>query len=55
MKQPDEIKIAWAIWILLSHLNEILWDRYEEEFLEIIADPREMQQIDQLVGNLKAF
>lgn len=52
MKEPDEIKIAWVIWTLLSFLNDILWDRYEQEFLQLSADTRNLQQLDWLVAYL---
>ena len=35
MKNQKEIQIAFEIWNLTNKLNELLWDRYEEEFLEI--------------------
>ena len=53
MKQADEIKIAWLIWTLLSFLNDILWDRYEQEFFQLSADSRKLQQLDWLVAHLK--
>ena len=30
-----EVKRAWAIWNLLDELQERLWMRYENEFLEL--------------------
>jgi hypothetical protein len=35
MKDRKEIQIAFEIWNLTNKLNNLLWDRYEEEFLEI--------------------
>ena len=35
MKDQKEIQIAFEIWNLTNKLNDLLWDRYEEEFLEI--------------------
>jgi hypothetical protein len=35
LKDPKEIQIAWEIWNLVNKLNDFLWDRYEEGFLEI--------------------
>ena len=29
----DEIQIAWIIWNLTSRLNDLLWDRYEDQFV----------------------
>jgi len=41
MKTQKEIQIAWEIWILINRLNDLLWERYEEDFPEI--DPYEQQ------------
>ena len=35
MKDQKEVQIALEIWNLINKLNDLLWDRYEEEFLEI--------------------
>ena len=35
MKDQKEIRIALEIWTLINKLNELLWDRYEDGFLEI--------------------
>jgi len=35
MKDQKEILIAMEIWNLINKLSDLLWDRYEEEFLEI--------------------
>ena len=35
MKDQNEIQVARQIWDLINTLNELLWDRYEKEFLEI--------------------
>ncbi len=29
MKEAQEVRVAWVIWNLLSHLNDRLWDYYE--------------------------
>jgi hypothetical protein len=41
MKDEKEIQAAWEIWILINQLNDLLWDRYEEDFPDI--DPYEQQ------------
>jgi len=53
MKEPQEIRIAWVIWHLIFHLNDRLWDYYEEEFLELSANPGELEKIDGLVAKVK--
>ena len=35
MKDQREIQIAWEVWNLIEKLNNLLWDRYEEDFIEI--------------------
>ena len=35
MKDQKEIQTAWEIWNLIEELNNLLWDRYEDDFIEI--------------------
>ena len=35
MENEKEILVAWEIWNLLNKLIDLLWDRYEEGFLNI--------------------
>ena len=35
MNDQKEVRIAFEIWNLINKLNDLLWDQYEEEFLEI--------------------
>jgi hypothetical protein len=53
MKDHDEVKIAWVLWHLLFHLNDRIWDRYEKEFLELIGNPEELQEIDHIIADVK--
>ena len=34
MKDQKEIQIALEIWNLINKLSDLLWNRYEEEFLD---------------------
>ena len=34
MSNEDEIQTAWAIWHLMARLNELIWNRYENEFIK---------------------
>lgn len=34
MKSEDEIHTAWIIWDLMTQLSDLLWDRYDKEFVE---------------------
>jgi len=35
MKDQKQAQIALEIWNLINKLSDLLWDRYEEEFLGI--------------------
>ena len=35
MKTEKEIQTAWEIWNLMNRLNDLLFDRYEEEFSDL--------------------
>ena len=35
MKDEKEIQTAWQIWYLINRLNDLLWNRYEQDFIEI--------------------
>ncbi len=35
MKDQNEIRLAWQLWDLASRLNDLLWDRYGDEFIDI--------------------
>jgi hypothetical protein len=48
MKTQKEIQTAWEIWILINRLNDLLWDRYEEDFPDIDLQ----QQQDPCLGPL---
>ena len=41
MKMEKEIQTAWEIWMLINRLNDLLLERYEEDFPDI--DPYEQQ------------
>jgi hypothetical protein len=41
MKDQKEIQIALEIWNLINKLSDLLWDRYEEGFLEIYLKEEE--------------
>ncbi len=33
-----EAKLAWVIWQALEKLNDLLWDRYEKDFLSFATE-----------------
>jgi hypothetical protein len=40
MKDQLEVQIAWELLALIERLDQLLWDRYEDDFSEI--DPYEL-------------
>lgn len=50
MKDQKEIRIALEIWNLINKLSDLLWDRYEEDFLDIYLKEEE----DKYLRTLKA-
>jgi hypothetical protein len=34
MNHEEEIKTAWTLWHLTVRLNELIWHRYENEFIQ---------------------
>jgi hypothetical protein len=34
MNNEEEIKTAWTLWHLMLRLNELIWNQYENEFIE---------------------
>jgi hypothetical protein len=53
MNDPREVRIAWVIWNLLFHLNDRLWDRHEEQFLELSGHPENLEDIDDIIADVK--
>ena len=41
MRDENEIKIAWEICNLISTLNDLIWDFYEDDFIEIYLKEEE--------------
>lgn len=57
MKDQKEIRIALEIWNLINKLSDLLWHRYEEEFLEIYlkeVDKTRPREEDKYLRTLKA-
>ena len=50
MKDRKEIQTAWEIWILINRLNDLLWDRYEEDFPDIDLQEEE----DKFLRNIES-
>ena len=43
-----EAKLAWIIWNALQHLNDRLWDRYDNDFLSFTMEENEQQWLSTL-------
>ena len=43
MKTSTEVEIAWEIWHLISRLNDLIWDLYENEFLNILEKEEDIR------------
>ena len=41
MKDEREIQTAWELWILINRLNDLLFERYEEDFPDIDLQEQE--------------
>jgi hypothetical protein len=35
MKDKNEIQLAYTVWTLIAKLNDLLWDHYEENFIQL--------------------
>jgi hypothetical protein len=44
-----EAQIAWILWNLHERLNNLLWDRYEKEFLDWVMDGNERKEMDRIM------
>jgi hypothetical protein len=43
MKTSTEIEIVWEIWHLISRVNDLIWDLYENEFMNILEKKEYMK------------
>jgi len=34
MKDKNEIQLAFTVWTLIAKLNDLIWDHYEEDFIQ---------------------
>ncbi len=44
MHKIDEAKLAWRAWDLLGDLLQLLWDRYEREFMDFLCQEQQPNQ-----------
>ena len=38
MTAEEELRMAWALWNMLSQLTEILWEKYESDFVDLCIE-----------------
>ena len=43
MQPGTEAKIAWILYNLLEEANDQLWNRYEKEFMRLVAEEEEQE------------
>jgi hypothetical protein len=44
MKPATEAKIAWILYNLLEEANDQLWNHYEKEFMQLVAEEEEQER-----------
>jgi len=45
-----EAQIAWILWNLHERLNNLLWDRYEKEFLDWAMDENHRKEMERIAN-----
>jgi uncharacterized protein YeeX (DUF496 family) len=53
MKEKVEVQLAWEIWHLISRLNDLIWDYYEDEFIRKNRENTRVLYRDNLKDYLK--
>jgi hypothetical protein len=38
MTPQEELRMAWALWHLLSQLTDTLWEKYEDGFIQFCTE-----------------
>jgi len=49
-KNLTEAQIAWILWNLHNRLNDLLWDRYEKEFLDWAMDENQRKEMERIAN-----
>ena len=44
-----EPQIAWILWNLHERLNQLLWTRYEKQFLDWIMDDNDRKEMERVM------
>jgi len=45
-----EAQIAWLLWNLHERLNNLLWERYEKEFIDWTMTENEKKELERRMG-----
>ena len=45
-----EAQIAWILWNLHDRLNDLLWDRYEKEFIDWAMDENQRKEMERIAN-----
>jgi hypothetical protein len=45
-----EAQIAWILWNLHNRLNDLLWDRYEKEFIDWAMDENQRKEMERIAN-----
>jgi hypothetical protein len=48
MERTQEAKIPWILWQLFLDIEEFLWQRYEDQFLDFIMEEEEEKYMHHL-------
>lgn len=46
MKDEDEVRVAWILWQVLVDFTNLLWDRYEKDFIDRCLNEEEQKEIE---------
>jgi len=38
MKNNEEVQFAWRLWTMLIRLEDVVWEHYADEFIELNMD-----------------
>jgi len=44
-----EPQIAWILWNLHERLNQLIWTRYEKQFLDWIMDDNDRNELERVM------
>jgi len=54
LKDIPEAQLAWILWNLHERLNDLLWERYEREFLDfVLQEKQENDPQDDFLGEIE--